>query len=221
MMTEQSRRKFLSKIGFALGALAVLGEPVVAFWAKAWGEVKRRVLNRGTERNSLINENPKNLDARNLDPTPLNDFGNMGLSDHQVNLTRWSLRVEGWVSEPLHLSYAQLMALPAIERKVLLICPGFFTNQGLWKGISIKTLLEKAKGKSGIKYVTISGPEGDYNKQERFPLEEILSDKVFLAHQVNGVNLPQKNGFPLRLVAEDYYGSFWVKYVDKVTMEKG
>jgi DMSO/TMAO reductase YedYZ molybdopterin-dependent catalytic subunit len=220
MMSEQSRRKFLSKIGFALGGLAVLGEPVVAFWAKAWGQVKKRVLNRGTDRDSLINENPKDLDARNLEPTALNDFGNMGLSDHGVDLGHWFLGVEGWISNPLRLSYAEIRALPSLERKVLMICPGYFANQGLWKGISIKTLLEKAGAKPGLKYVTISGPEGDYSKPERFSLEEILSDKVFLAYQVNGVDLPQKNGFPLRLVAEDYYGSFWVKYVDKVMVEK-
>jgi DMSO/TMAO reductase YedYZ molybdopterin-dependent catalytic subunit len=219
-MTEQSRRKFLSKIGFTLGGLTVLGEPVIAFWARAWGEVKKRVLNRGADRNSLINENPKDLDARNLEPTPLNDFGIMGLSDHPVNLTHWSLRVEGWVSGPLKLSYTQIRALPSIERKVLMICPGYFVNQGLWKGISLKTLLGKVRAKNGAKYVTVSGPGGDYSKPERFPLEEILSDKVFLAYQVNGEDLPLKNGFPLRLVAEDYYGSFWVKYVDRVMVEK-
>jgi len=220
-MTEQSRRKFLSKISFALGGLAVLGEPVISFWARAWGQVKKRILNQGTDRDSLINENPKDLDARNLESTPLNDFGIMGLSDHPVDLGRWFLVVEGWVSNPLRLSYAEIRDLPSIERKVLMICPGYFANQGLWKGISIKTLLEKAKAKSRAKYVTVSGPEGDYSKPERFSLEEILSDKVFLSYQVNGMDLPQKNGFPLRLVAEDYYGSFWVKYVDRVTMEKG
>jgi len=39
---------------------------------------------------------------------------------------------------------------------------------------------------------------------------------VFLAFEVNGEKLPQKHGFPLRIVAEDYYGSDWVKYVYKI-----
>ncbi len=53
-------------------------------------------------------------------------------------------------------------------------------------------------------------------KVEKFPIADIRSDKVFLAYQINGERLPQKHGFPLRIVAEDYYGNDWVKYVYKI-----
>jgi sulfoxide reductase catalytic subunit YedY len=43
---------------------------------------------------------------------------------------------------------------------------------------------------------------------------------VFLATHVNGTVLPRKHGFPLRVVAEGYYGSEWVKYVGKLTVER-
>jgi sulfoxide reductase catalytic subunit YedY len=55
---------------------------------------------------------------------------------------------------------------------------------------------------------------------ERFTIQEILSNKVFLAYQVNGQILPPRHGFPLRVVAEDHYGYEWVKYVDQITIEK-
>ena len=42
------------------------------------------------------------------------------------------------------------------------------------------------------------------------------AEKVFLAYQVNGKPLPERHGFPLRLVADDHYGSRWVKYVERV-----
>ena len=48
---------------------------------------------------------------------------------------------------------------------------------------------------------------------------EVTTDKVFLAYGVNGETLPMRNGFPLRLVAEDHYGYRWVKYVDKVSFD--
>ena len=83
-----------------------------------------------------------------------------------------------------------------------------------------KKLLEIARVGPDVTHVSVSGPSGRYEKSERFPLEDILSDKVFLAYRVNGQTLPKKHGFPLRLVAEGYYGGDWVKYVSKVTAHK-
>ncbi|UCD83128.1 MAG: molybdopterin-dependent oxidoreductase [Desulfobacterales bacterium] len=76
-----------------------------------------------------------------------------------------------------------------------------------------------ANVRPGSTHVSFSGPVGNYEKVERFPMEDILSNKVFLAYRVNGEDLPQKHGFPLRVVAEGYYGSDWVKYVYKVAVE--
>jgi DMSO/TMAO reductase YedYZ molybdopterin-dependent catalytic subunit len=76
------------------------------------------------------------------------------------------------------------------------------------------------KAEENVTHVTVQGPRGAIEKVERFPLQDILSNKVFLAYEVNGQNLPQKHGFPLRIVAEGYYGDDWVKYVDAITIEK-
>jgi sulfoxide reductase catalytic subunit YedY len=84
----------------------------------------------------------------------------------------------------------------------------------------VAKLLERAELDSGVTYVTFSGPDGTHEKTERFPLEDILSDKVFLAYRVNDSVLPKKHGFPLRVVAEGYYGGDWVKYVYRVTANK-
>ncbi len=40
--------------------------------------------------------------------------------------------------------------------------------------------------------------------------------KIFLAYEVNGQVLPRKHGFPCRVVAEDHYGSVWVKFVHQI-----
>ena len=67
-----------------------------------------------------------------------------------------------------------------------------------------------------IAYVSFRGPAGRNAKVERFRLDEIVSDKIFLAYQVNGKVLPAKHGYPLRVVAEDHYGFDWVKFVHKI-----
>ena len=131
MMSGQSRRKFISKSILGFGGLALLGEPLISFWAKAWGKVAKKVLPKGTDRNSLINERPQDLDAGNLEVTPTKEFGIMGLSDHKVDLDLWTLKVKGWVKNPLLISYNQIRALPFIERKVLIDLSGIFCQPGL------------------------------------------------------------------------------------------
>ena len=187
---------------------------------RAYAQTKRIILPKGTRMSSLIDKNPAELDNRHLEIIPLAEFETMGLTDHAEDMDTWRLKINGRVQKPVALSYDQVLALPAIERKVLLICPGFFTNHGRWKGISVTQLLKLARPESGITHVTFRGPPGRYAKTERFPIEAITANKVFLAYQVNGQTLPRKHGFPLRLVAEDHYGSQWVKYVHEVEAYK-
>jgi sulfoxide reductase catalytic subunit YedY len=170
--------------------------------------------------NSLVGKNPATLDTRNLDLTPVQEFDTMGLDDHDVDLKKWQLEIGGQVHRFLKLTYDQIIEMPSIERNVLLICPGFFAYHARWKGISVAKLLEIAGLSSDVTEVTFSGPNGRHEKTDRFPIEDILLDKVFLAYSVNDSVLPKKHGFPLRVVAENYYGGEWAKYVYKVTANK-
>jgi len=211
-----TRRTFMRlAFGGVLGGGWLLS-PILLAMRRAWA-AGRKVLAKGTPRETLIHENPAALDTRNLEVTPLEEFGTMGLTDLVVDLAKWRLEVSGQVKRPLSLTYAQLTALPVIEREVLLICPGFFANHGRGKGLSIKGLLQQADFDRAASRVMI-GAEGD--KSASYPLADILSDKIFLAYQVNGRDLPRRHGFPLRVVAEDYYGSDWVKYVTRVSVER-
>lgn len=218
--TIAARRHFI-KIAIHFAAwFSLLCTPLLTFIRNVYAKTKRILLPKGAKMSSLVNHNPAMLDTRNLEVIPLEKFETMGLTDHTVDLNAWRLEVTGQVRKPLKLTYSQLLTMPAIERNVLLICPGIFTNHGRWRGISIKGLIKEAEAQNGITHVTIRGPEGRYAKVERFPIDEINSQKVFLAYQVNGQVLPQKHGFPLRLVAEDHYGSEWVKFVHRIEVHK-
>jgi DMSO/TMAO reductase YedYZ molybdopterin-dependent catalytic subunit len=216
----EKRRQFLKVL---IAGAAWVGTGLGSFFSMAkWvlAETKKIILPEGTPRESLIDKNPADLDARNLEVTPLEKFGTMGLSDYAVNLEKWGLEVEGRVKKPLRLAYEEIKKLPSVERKILMICPGFFANYGAWKGVSFQTLLKLAQAEDEVTHVTVRGPEGKYESTQRYPLKDILSNTVFLAYEVNGKPLPQRDGFPLRAVAEGYYGHDWVKYVYKVTAEK-
>jgi len=214
-----SKRRFLKiSIKFITG-IGLLASPLFSWIRLVRAKVQKMILPKDFPRKDLVDKNPADLDTHQLDITPLKDFETMGITDQETDLDTWRLKVEGLVERPFRLTYSQILTLPTIERNVLLICPGFFANHGRWKGISMTTLLEKAKVKDGATLVTFRGPEGNYEKTERFYLKDALSNKVFLAYEVNGKPLPKKHGFPLRVVAEGHYGFNWVKYVHKVSVD--
>ncbi len=211
-----TRRQFIQRALTFFTAIGVFLNPVFSGIKSAYARAKRILVPRGTEMKSLIGEDPADLDTRDLEVIPLKNFETMGDTDHEVNLEQWRLEISGKVKKPYKLSYSQILELPVMERKILMICPGFFANQGLWKGISIWDLLATAGIQEGVTHVTLRGAGSYSEKVDRFELEYVRSNKVFLAYQVNGKVLPQKHGFPLRAVAEDIYGSDWTKYVHTV-----
>jgi DMSO/TMAO reductase YedYZ molybdopterin-dependent catalytic subunit len=215
----KGRRQFL-KTGLAtLAGVGFLLQPFFSFFRSLWAEERRIILPKGTKRESLAHRNPASLDTRNLEITPLKDFQTMGTMDYKVDVEKWRLAVSGRVKKPIALTYSQVQALPATEKRVLLICPGFFANHGLWRGIRVEELLDMAKAEENLTSVTFISQEGTYERTQKFSMEEILGGKVFLAYGVNGESLPQKHGYPLRVVAEKHYGSDWVKYVSQVKVE--
>jgi DMSO/TMAO reductase YedYZ molybdopterin-dependent catalytic subunit len=187
---------------------------------RARAENAKTVVPKGTPWTDLRNRNPIDLDTSELDLTLLEDFGTMGLDDQETDLQQWRLIVDGEVKEPLSLTYSEVMELLPLERRILMICPGFFANNGLWKGISVKEIMGRAHAKPGVTHVTFRGSAGDYEKTLRVPLHDAVAERVFLAYGVNGDPLPRKHGFPLRVVAEGYYGYEWVKYVYRITFDR-
>jgi sulfoxide reductase catalytic subunit YedY len=195
------RRKFIKKVMASTAILGVWLQPLFKLVSSAYAQTQ-----------TLFAES-KSSDRTNESLTPLAQFKTMGITRYEVDIQDWRLAISGNVKNPLRLTYDQLLEFPAYEKKVTLVCPGFFENHGRWKGVSMRPLLEKASMAENAKQVIIWGHNGTLTKKEQFPIEDILSNKVFFAHTVNGVPLPEKHGYPLRVVAEGYQGDDWVKYV--------
>ena len=204
-----TRRKLIRTWFWASLSSLVL-HPLSICWAKA-----KKVLPKGFSKGELKDMNPAEIDSRNLEIDPLNQFGTMGPTDIAIDSKTYRLKVTGKVEKPLALTYDQILKHPFVTETVLLICPGFFTNNGHWTGVSLKMLLQDARVKREAEYVDIKGAQ---EKVVRIPLKDLDQKRIFLAYRVNGEPLPRKHGFPLRLVFEDAYGSDWVKYVDELVV---
>lgn len=209
-----TRRNFLRKsFWVSLGGFFLtssLGTFVSMVWAKA-----KQLLPKWFPKNQLLNMNPEEIDNRNLEVDPLNQFGTMGPTDVAIDSKTYRLKVTGKVGRPLSLSYDQILKYPPLTETVLLICSGFFSNNGRWTGVNFKGLLQEAQIKKEARYIDIVGAQ---EKRVRIPVKTLDQKKIFLAYRVNGEILPQKHGFPLRLVYEDAYGSDWVKYIEEIVV---
>ncbi len=204
---DWTRRVFLK---FGLGSFLLGWGFVAKVWAKA-----KQLLPKGFPKDQLLNMNPAEIDNRNLEVDPLKQFGTMGPTDVAIDSKAYRLKITGKVGRPLSLTYDQILKYPSLTETVLLICPGFFSNNGRWTGVALKGLLQEAQIRKEAQYIDIIG-EGE--KRVRIPLKELDQKKIFLAYRVNDETLPRKHGFPLRLVYEDAYGSDWVKYVKEIAV---
>ncbi len=201
-------RRYFIKLGFLVSIFNFVLPPINWVWAKT-----RKILPFGFSREILKDMHPEEIDNRNLDIDPIEKFGTMGTTDIFTDLNKYRLNITGKVKNPISLSFEQILKYPQLSETVLLICPGFFAYNALWTGVSLKPLIQKVQPEKGVKYFEVKGADG---KNVRIPLTKIDQKKVFLAYKVNGERLPQKHGFPLRLVYEDAYGSEWIKFVEEI-----
>lgn len=181
-----------------------------------WSKTTKRIVEKGTPMASLMHADPAELDIDNLETTPIQEFDVMGETTHPVDLETWRLRIEGAVQNPKEFTYEELLNRPVLEKNALLICPGFFAYNGRWKGFSVARLLEEVGVDPGATHIKFSGSLGFRKKTRKFAIDEVVSNEVFLAYGVNDIVLPERHGFPFRLVASGHMGRRWVKYVNTI-----
>jgi len=213
MPTRRQLLKLFTRLLIGIGTTAGLG---LAGASRLWAETKKRILPKKTDLHSLRNENPMYLDTRNLEIMPLEAFDTMGDKDAPFRAETWRLEVLGTVQTSLSLTYAEILALPSIEREVLMVCPGVFVVHGKWKGFALEALMQRAKPSQKVSKVHFYGRSRFGDRKETFGFDDVQSGRVFLAHGVNDQTLPRKHGYPLRVVAEGHWGSHWAKYLYKL-----
>jgi DMSO/TMAO reductase YedYZ molybdopterin-dependent catalytic subunit len=215
----RTTRRQLFKLLLMYGAVySALRSRVVSGLSLFGSKAAKRIVAKGTPLSSLIHADPAELDARNLATSSMEVFDVMGDTVYRVDLQNWRLAVDGAVQRPSEFTYEELVARPSIERNVLLICPGFFAYNGKWKGFSVARLLEEVGFDPRATHIKFSGLEGIRRNTKRYKIEDVNDDRLFLAYRVNGEPLPERHGFPLRLVAEGHKGRRWVKYVNRIVV---
>ena len=154
--------------------------------------------------------------------TPNKDFYivSKNVLDPTVTVSRWRLEVDGLVGKPIAWTYDEVLKLPAETRAVTLECisngiGGRLLSTAQWRGVTLKTLLERAGGVDAPqgKHVVFTGVDGYVTS---LPLPDLLEARALLAYEMNGETLPQRHGFPLRAIVPGRYGEQSAKWVTRV-----
>ncbi|MEA2844221.1 MAG: hypothetical protein QOJ69_1892, partial [Actinomycetota bacterium] len=174
---------------------------------------------------------PAGLDAEGISPlvVPNRDFYRIdeALVVPQVDVDSWRLNVTGMVDSPFEVSYAELLAMPLIERHITLSCVsnevgGPLVGNARWLGVRLADLLRRAGVKPGATQVV--GRSVD-RFTVGFPTSVALDGRdAMVAVGMNGEPLPAAHGFPARLVVPGLYGyvsaTKWLGEIELTTWEK-
>jgi DMSO/TMAO reductase YedYZ molybdopterin-dependent catalytic subunit len=131
----------------------------------------------------------------------------------EIDLESYRLEVTGKVTQSLTLKYDDLRCMAKIEARPTLICPGFFQDIATWAGVPLIDVLELAgvqEGARGIKLVSADGYSAPV------PMAQALSEKNFLAYELEGEPIPVLHGFPIRAIFPELQGNKWAKWLVKI-----
>ncbi len=155
----------------------------------------------------------------------------------RVTLADYRLQVAGLIRQNLSLRMEDLRGLPRHELAGVLECagngrahyrpgiPGIQWAYGAagnahWAGVRLADVLRKAGLKDGAAEVLFDGADVPVGAMPEFrrsiPLTKALEEATLLAYEMNGAQLPESHGFPLRVIVPGWAGDSWVKWVTRI-----
>lgn len=161
----------------------------------------------------------------------------------QITSRNYWLSINGLVKTPKLFSLHDLTNMPSKDFSVILECSGnkrnFFEpkvfgeqwekgaiNQGVWKGVPLRIILESAGIKAEAKEVVVEGY--DFGKQPHFdkiysfarslPLDKAFHPDTLIAYEYNHQPIPFRHGYPLRLIVPQWYAMASVKWVKGINI---
>ena len=154
--------------------------------------------------------------------TPTEDFYvvTKNLIDPRVARDRWRLEVSGLVDRKVTLDFGDVAQLDSTRQETTLECISNGVGRGLmsnavWTGVPLRTVLEAARPKPGASRVFLHAADGYTHSTT---LEKALESTTMLAYQINGEPLPDRHGFPARLIVPGAYGEVSVKWIDRIEL---
>jgi DMSO/TMAO reductase YedYZ molybdopterin-dependent catalytic subunit len=151
-------------------------------------------------------------------------------TEPELTMAEWSLRVEGRVRHPLHLTFSDLLESPVSRMEAMLECAGndaavgVLAANGLWEGVRMSHFLEQAAlGPNVNRLLLVGADRGSlFEGAPPFPYARIiplnagLAPEALIAFRLNSQFLPRRHGFPARALLPGQYGMNSVKWLERI-----
>lgn len=152
--------------------------------------------------------------------TETDDFYHVSknLSDPTVSANGWSLKISGMVSQPLELTYDQVVARSSVDKITTLMCisnelNGDLTGAAQWTGFPLKELLDEAGLQTGAVDLKFKAAD-DY--EDSIPVAAGLDPDTLVVTGMNGEPLRDDHGFPARIIVPGIYGMKNIKWLTEI-----
>ena len=138
-----------------------------------------------------------------------------------VDANSWRLNIRGLVKNgPTQFTYDELKAMPSVSEYATLECisdkiEGDLISTAHWKGVPLKSVLEKAQALPEAIYIVFRCIDG---YDVGIPLDRGLMDGTILAYEMNGAPLPTEHGFPVRAIVPGLYGMMNAKWITDIEL---
>jgi DMSO/TMAO reductase YedYZ molybdopterin-dependent catalytic subunit len=142
-----------------------------------------------------------------------------------VDADSWSLTIDGMVEHPLTLTYQDLLKMPMIERNITLTCVsnevgGSYMGTAKWLGVPFSEIIKRVGVQPGVEQVYSYSSDGGYTCSTPYQAVSDGRDAMIVVG-MNGEVLPDKNGFPARMLVPGLFGfvsaTKWLKRIEFTT----
>ena len=133
----------------------------------------------------------------------------------KVDPATYRLVVDGLVEKPQSLTLEAAGKLPRSKKVIRIDCVEGWSVTALWEGILVSDLINLAKARPAAKIAIFHAADG-YTTS--LPLDYLKEKKILLAGTINGIVLPQANGYPFQLAAEAKWGYKWIRWVTRIEL---
>jgi len=140
------------------------------------------------------------------------------LGQPEIDLSSWTLSVEGEVRKPVKLNYKEILGLPRKKITRDFHCvTGWSVKSVIWEGVLLKVFYQLTQPMENVSWVFFESYDG---YTSTVAIEDFLRDDAMLVLKKNGKPLEPEEGGPARIFIPHLYGWKGAKWVKRIVFLK-